>query len=258
LLDAKAELSYLQARILSRDERLDAALMHAEAAIHAMRESAELQDDAPEHIQRQQLGNIQAVQALALQIQAHMATDHVAAERLLLEAVTMLRRAAQQPSKWRLQYDPEADALELSVRRQFGCPIERSEDGKYRVGCSLAHLKDGPGFSIGAIENVVCSICRRDPLECEHIPGDEYDGVEALLEVTELKIDHISLVKTPKDPYTRHIQLVFSQDELVARLPPRVRQQFLSNPDAPLRLWCDLCMPSDEQERERRGIECAE
>lgn len=58
-------------------------------------------------------------------------------------------------------------------------------------------------FSIGAVvESFECSICGADidSLDCPHIMGDLYYGKMACAMATKLtKLDHVSMVKTPKD-----------------------------------------------------------
>lgn len=65
----------------------------------------------------------------------------------------------------------ELDAAGAFVRAEFGCTL-LFENGTYFQSCpvSLAHNRSGlsPGFIIRKSE---CSVCHRDPEDCDHITG---------------------------------------------------------------------------------------
>ena len=91
------------------------------------------------------------------------------------------------------------DAAGREVRTTFGCELTFSE-GRYWQDCpvALAHTRLGlsPGFVVRSAE---CSICGRDPWECNHITGRMYDGQLCVRVVTEIEeIMEVSLVPPPR------------------------------------------------------------
>ncbi len=95
------------------------------------------------------------------------------------------------------------DAAGGLVRRVFGCLLT-FEGGRYYQDCpvALAHVRGG--FSIEAeAEEVECSICGRDPLECPHITGREYDGEVCARIITKARIERVALVGRPANPLAR-------------------------------------------------------
>ena len=63
---------------------------------------------------------------------------------------------------------------------------------------------DGMYFSPGIIaDKSLCNICQKDARACSHIAGRLYDGRICYYQQVNPQIDHIALVKVPKDPRCR-------------------------------------------------------
>ena len=75
-------------------------------------------------------------------------------------------------------------------------------------------------------EKGICSICEKDMLDddCEHVPGEVYNGKICIMTVEDFEVDHLALVGRPKDPmaalFTNHS---FSADEALKKLPEQDR-----------------------------------
>ncbi|MCZ6678562.1 MAG: hypothetical protein O7E52_15100 [Candidatus Poribacteria bacterium] len=60
------------------------------------------------------------------------------------------------------------------------------------------------GFSPGGIVyRSTCSVCKGDYVDCNHIEGREYDGVECTVRLNDFAIAEISIVKDPVQPLAK-------------------------------------------------------
>lgn len=122
-------------------------------------------------------------------------------------------------------------------------------DGEYYyTECPNILLHNDFGFSLRGIEKIACSICGKEPLECEHITnqkynkvkclnvnnlcniclepigkckhviGNEYNNVEMTNIVVDLKIITFDLVKDPEMVFTRITKQNFSKDQIMSEL----------------------------------------
>ncbi|HBD95011.1 MAG TPA: hypothetical protein DC057_12660 [Spirochaetia bacterium] len=122
-------------------------------------------------------------------------------------------------------------------------------DGEfYYTECPNILLHNDFGFSLRGIEKLTCSICGKEPLECEHITnqkydnvicikindlcniclepigkcnhilGNEYNNVEMTNIVTDLKIITFDLVKDPEMVFTRITKQRFSKSMVTEEL----------------------------------------
>lgn len=66
--------------------------------------------------------------------------------------------------------------------------------------------------SVGLRTNeAYCSVCKQNYLvdgPCEHIPGQEYDGMKCFLITGDLKYDHFAVVNDPADVHSQVIELI--------------------------------------------------
>jgi hypothetical protein len=90
-------------------------------------------------------------------------------------------------------------------------------------------------------EKGICSICEKDMLDddCEHVPGELYNGETCIMTVEDFEVDHLALVNHPKDPmaalFTNHS---FSVSEALEKLPEQERARKIKY-DLPF--ICFLC-----------------
>lgn len=116
----------------------------------------------------------------------------------------------------------ELDRAGAVARENFpaGCRLTY-ENGQYTQQCPawLAHLRIGmsPGFVVKRSE---CSVCGKDPEDCEHITGRKYDGQFCHRVITEADLLEISMVDRPKNPDARLTSWGIGTDELRTRLGP--------------------------------------
>ena len=136
----------------------------------------------------------------------------------------------------------------------FNCKV-RMEGQTYYEECPviLAHIP--LGFSIGGTADVICSICGKDPWDCEHITevkynripaqkvsglcniclkedcnhviGDLYDNVEAIRLIVKCELDHVSLVDNPANPLARIHMYTLAAEEVRETLPDAEKSAFV-------------------------------
>lgn len=118
------------------------------------------------------------------------------------------------------------------IHDRFGCPLKFSGTNYYNdCPVDLSHVDFG--FSWGGEESIICSICGKDPIDCDHIPGDKYnhvacdtirgscnicwekkdhcphilseyyDNVEAIGITIDMKPTHVAMVSDPACPFAR-------------------------------------------------------
>ena len=73
-----------------------------------------------------------------------------------------------------------------------------------------------------------CSICGKDPIECEHMPGEIYDGYVALNVARDIIFEHISIVDLPAQPDTYIQPNSLSNEDLKTMLPIRLAERVVS------------------------------
>ncbi|MFI5667734.1 hypothetical protein [Streptomyces sp. NPDC051704] len=109
-------------------------------------------------------------------------------------------------------------------------------DGAYYRECpvDLAHLRVGLSPEIRVLESE-CSICNLDPEDCDHLPGEMYDGRECLSVITKAEITAVAIVANPRQLVTRFTSVpAGTTAELSAALGPEFRPG--------VQLNCDRCL----------------
>lgn len=112
------------------------------------------------------------------------------------------------------------------------------QEGSYFRECpvDLGHLRVGLSPEMRVIESE-CSICRLDPEECDHIPGEVYGEEECLSIITKWEFEAVALVANPRWQITRFTSLgVGTAQELTAALGVEFRPG--------TRLTCNRCLTS--------------
>mgnify|MGYP001057905032 CR=1 FL=1 len=142
-------------------------------------------------------------------------------ENILREALDLVEQALKLEPYW-AEYLIYRDKLKKYLHDTFGCMLPKEGD-VWEVHCyKIARQSGLPGLSVGGLVDLECSICGKDPIDCEHIVGRVYDGRMALHVVKNLKANHVALVDTPRQretyvmprPLTEYdIRRLFSQKE---------------------------------------------
>jgi len=154
---------------------------------------------------------------------------------------------------------------------RFQCPLKFNGKSYYNdCPVRLSHIDIG--FSIGCTEDLICSICGKDPLECDHtsgekynniickeirnicnicwenkclchhIIGETYNGVEAVLIEINIKPNHIAMVSNPADPLCRVTAVPISDEHIasvVKTMPKNLRKKFQYGKTI---LFCEHCV----------------
>jgi len=121
---------------------------------------------------------------------------------------------------------------------RFGCPFVETESA-FHTRCPIA-IKEfaGKWYTSPTLEydSLACTVCRKDILECSHLPGQEIDGVTVRYQRQNVRITSASLVDVPEDPRCRIEWLSLPKD----RFPPK------SEPSGQLR--CYICQTNRKEE----------
>lgn len=119
--------------------------------------------------------------------------------------------------------------LETFVHQKFGC--EASFDGKvWTTSCYKVSKALGlPGLSPGMTQDFECSICGKDPIMCEHVLGEIYDGRAALAVAKNIEFDHISIVDEPMQRETYIIPRSLTADMLRRILPSKIAEGVIAH-----------------------------
>lgn len=162
--------------------------------------------------------------------------DPAVAEGHAREALATLRSAMD----WledTADFEEAHKALDNAGREictKFGCHLGQ-EGTKYWQDCPVVLAHNRVGMSVGVIvEAVECSICRRDPEECEHVTGRIYDGERCAQVITKADLTEVALVRRPAFPDARVGRIGISIDELQADLGPLWRPG--------MRVRCTRCL----------------
>jgi len=145
-------------------------------------------------------------------------------------------------------------SIGLKIHDLFGCIIEPHQ-GRYMIICPvmLSHIKGG--FSIGGFGTTICSICGENILNCEHVKGETYNGIIAKRHhgicnvcgkekcehqdgntydnvtvfglITNMTIDHISLVENPANPLCAIEMIGLPKSDILESLSENERKTFI-------------------------------
>lgn len=129
------------------------------------------------------------------------------------------------------------------LSENFQCAFKFKED-HYYTDCPNLLLHQDYGFSLRGFEKYSCSICNKDPIDCnhrtgkkydriecmafgencnicmnkidlcEHSIGDFYDGVIAVKVVSDLEIITFDLVKEPEFVFSRVLEIPYSKKHI--------------------------------------------
>jgi hypothetical protein len=81
----------------------------------------------------------------------------------------------------------------------------RVDDLKITDENTFERVKKGElrGMSIGGIvTNSICSVCRGEYVNCNHITGETHNGKECVVEITGIRLTEFSIVSDPVNPQT--------------------------------------------------------
>ncbi|MFH8258165.1 hypothetical protein [Streptomyces roseolus] len=129
------------------------------------------------------------------------------------------------------------DEVGALLRRHYSeACVLAYQDGAYYRECpvDLAHLRVGLSPEIQVLESE-CSICNLDPEDCDHLPGETYDGQECLSVITKFEVTAVAIVGNPRQLVTRFTSIpAGTTDELSEALGPEFSPGVALN--------CDRCL----------------
>lgn len=122
------------------------------------------------------------------------------------------------------------------IRRCYreSCCLEYREGAYYRE-CPVCLAHDRVGLSAETrVRGSECSICGADPDDCDHIPGNEYDGQVCNSRITDAEIEAVALVGRPRWQVTRFTSVTVDVEALRQALGPAFTPG--------VRISCDRCL----------------
>lgn len=140
------------------------------------------------------------------------------------------------------------------IHNRFGCLLKFSGTNYYK-GCPIALSHIDFGLSWGGEESIICSICGKDPIDCDHIIGNKhdrvvcsairgrcnicwekkdscqhnlgeyYDDVEAIGITIDMRPTHVAFVSEPADPLARIQAIPILKDDFWSNFKKWPRNQ---------------------------------
>jgi len=147
--------------------------------------------------------------------------------KLFEDAKDTLKSSLDHEPFW-AEYRANYVKLEKYIHDTFGCLVGK-KDGYWSGFCGRVCRELGLyGISPGMIMRLECSICGKDPIDCEHIVGEIYDGYVAVHVARDISFDHISIVDLPaqRDTYVQPKPL--SDADLKNILPHKIAKKVIS------------------------------
>lgn len=127
------------------------------------------------------------------------------------------------------------------LRKRYGCALKYCKDRElYYSTCPNHLIKFDFGFSLRTIEEHVCSICGKPPIECDHLTGEVYDGVEAKTRHKVVDMITADWVKEPEMPFARVREKLIPREQVEKALgtDPIIKKLAYGNAI----LNCDDCL----------------
>jgi len=153
--------------------------------------------------------------------------NSVEAKQLLEKALKYLDLSLESEPYW-AEYLESKGKLEVFIHQKFGC--DASFDGKvwttscYKVSRALGLL----GVSPGMTQRFECSICGKDPVMCEHVLGQIYNGRVALAVAKDIRPDHIAIVDEPMQLEAYILPRPLTADMLRSILPSKLAKAIIA------------------------------
>jgi len=146
------------------------------------------------------------------------------------EALKHLDESLKHEPYW-AEYLESRVKLRDFIHQNFGC--RASFDGKvWTTGCyKVSRALRLPGISPGLTQRFECSICGKDPVLCEHVPGKTYEGRLALMVAKDIRVDHVAIVYEPMQLETYILPRSLTPRMLRRILPLKMAENIISHPD---------------------------
>jgi hypothetical protein len=161
-----------------------------------------------------------------------------------LESIRLVWKAAGLGAGFETELRARATELVKSTILSVGCII-REDRTHVHIECPIKIRNMGAGqfgFSVGLFyEKATCSICGRDiikDMDCQHIPGQKYDGKVCSLEPEKLQLDHVAMTTRPKDSTSAITSLLIPRNEVYENF---TEEQIRKKTELGLPFVCSLC-----------------
>lgn len=146
---------------------------------------------------------------------------------LLEEAIKNLDMSLKHEPYWG-EYLKTKSKIERFIHQNFGC-VAPFNGKTWSTSCYKVSKALGlPGVSPGWTQRNECSICGKDPVFCDHIIGEEYDGRIALAVAKDIKGDHIAIVEEPRQLETYVLPRPLTEDTLRQILPSSSAKEIIA------------------------------
>jgi len=126
------------------------------------------------------------------------------------------------------EYLTSRGRLKLFIHEQNGCEA-KFNGNVWQTDCyKVCRALGLPGISPGMTVRFECSICGKDPVICEHIPGKTYDGKVALMVAKDIQIDEVSIVDEPMQKETYVLPYPLTVETLKKILPRKIAKAVIT------------------------------
>jgi hypothetical protein len=158
----------------------------------------------------------------AFRMQARANKEKSIHERdILAIALENISKALECNPYW-AEYLESRSKLETYLHQNYGCAV--STDGKtwstscYKISKALGLFGISPGMTM----DYECSICGKDPINCEHVPGKTYGGKVALKVAKNMVFEEVSIVDEPMQRETYIQPRPLTEEKLRQILPEKL------------------------------------
>lgn len=114
----------------------------------------------------------------------------------------------------RIEISERMHRVGVYLAKNFNCEFKFNGENYY-TDCPNMLLHKDFGFSLRALEEYVCSICGKDPIDCEHRTGKVYNGIEAKKVISIIELIAFDLVREPEMIFTRINEIPYSKEYIV-------------------------------------------
>jgi hypothetical protein len=123
------------------------------------------------------------------------------AEQQLREAIELMVDAFLLDRRRNVDLYSRAHNLGALLAERIGCSWQVNDDlAAFENTCGILALHSRIGLSPGGRTWGRCSICAAKDFECDHVPGETYEGRACFRTIYEWDAEEMSLTTRPRDP----------------------------------------------------------
>ncbi|MCJ7423533.1 hypothetical protein MUP01_04605 [Candidatus Bathyarchaeota archaeon] len=158
----------------------------------------------------------------AFKMQARANKEKSIHERdILSNALENTNKALKCNPYW-AEYLESRSKVATYLHQNYGCDVSTNGEtwstSCYKISKALGLFGISPGMTM----DLECSICGRDPMDCEHVPGKTYEGKVALKVAKNIVFEELSIVDEPMQLETYIQPEPLTKEKLKQILPEKL------------------------------------